>query len=154
MHKFSFQSLLTRICVGGLALLGFGCEEEGGGEGGECMYGTPVSSFEIKGKVVTEDGNDVVGASVRVTDPQTPSGVYSYNVTKTGEDGTYISAYERFPSQNKAKVVCIPADPALEADSVTIDMKYNDNKHKNDPWYFGHADATVDFTLKKKKADQ
>ena len=148
MRNFSFQSLLTRICVGGLALLGFGCDDY------KCMYGTPTGSFEIKGKVVTEDGNDVVGASVRVADPQFSSGVYSYTETKTGEDGAYISAYERFPANNKAKVVCIPADPALEADSVTIDMKYNDNKHKNDPWYFGHADATVDFTLKKKKADQ
>lgn len=147
MHKFSFQSLLTRICVGGLALLGFGCDDY------KCMYGTPTGSFEIKGKVVTEDGNDVVGASVRVTGPQTPSGVYSYDETKTGDDGTYISKGDCFPDV-KAKVVCIPADPALEADSVTIDMKYVDKEHKNDSWYEGHADTTVDFTLKKKKADQ
>ena len=59
MRNFSFQSILTRLCAGGLALLGFGCDGDYPGGGGD-MYGTPVGTFEIKGKVVTEEGKDLL----------------------------------------------------------------------------------------------
>lgn len=150
MRNFSFQSILTRLCAGGMALLGFGCDGDYPGGGGD-MYGTPVGTFEIKGKVVTEDGKEVAGAAVRVTQPDFPSGVFSYAEVKTGDNGTYISTGNEFLG-NKTKVVCVPDDPALEADSVIIDVKYTGKNNKNNPWDIGQANATVDFTLKKKES--
>lgn len=117
------------------------------------MYGTPVGTFEIKGKVVTEDGKEVAGAAVRVTQPDFPCGVFSYAEVKTGDNGTYISTGNELLG-NKTKVVCIPDNPALEADSVIIDVKYTGKNNKNNPWDIGQANATVDFILKKKESGQ
>ena len=82
-----------------------------------------------------------------------PSGVFSYAEVKTGDNGTYISTGNELLG-NKTKVVCVPDDPALEADSVIIDVKYTGKKNKNNPWDIGQANATVDFTLKKKESGQ
>lgn len=45
-----------------LALLGFSCSDNG-----ECMYGTPSGSFEVKGIVAHAGGNPVEGAEVKAT---------------------------------------------------------------------------------------
>lgn len=148
MRNFSFQSILTRLCAGGMALLGFGCDGDYPGGGGD-MYGTPVGTFEIKGKVVTEDGKEVAGAALRVTQEEIPSGVYSITQTKSGNNGDYLMRSE-YTAVNNAKVVCLPDDPALEPDSTIVKLKYSGKRDKDNPWYRGHADATVDFKLKKK----
>lgn len=134
--------------MGMLTLLGFGCDNNG-----EVMYGTPIGSFEIKGSVTDENGNEIEGAAIKVTVPDMPSGVYSFAKGETDGMGQYSVDGETIP-YDKMKVVCIPANENLEADSTVVDMKYVRDKHNSDDWNEGHADATVDFKLKKRENNE
>ena len=105
--------------MAGLALLGFGCSD-----GGDypLMYGSPIADFEVKGSVTDAEGNAVKDAEVRVTAPDAPSGVYSIGKDTTNVSGSYNVSEDRrigSPSE-KVKVVCVPADDSLEADSTVV----------------------------------
>lgn len=142
--KVNISSLLTRICAAGVALLGFNsCANE------ECMYGTPYGTFEIKGSVTTENGEAVDNASIRFADPNAPSGLYPYDTSSTNNRGDYeIKGHGFYPD---LKVVCVPENEALEADSVVVNMDYISKSKKKDPWDSGHAEKIVDFKLKNKE---
>ncbi|MDE5850432.1 MAG: radical SAM-associated putative lipoprotein [Muribaculaceae bacterium] len=139
------SSLLTSICSLLLSLLGFSCSSP---EDVPDMYGQPVGDFEIKGAVTDEAGSVISNAEIRVTYPEAPSGIYRFGETKTNSEGSYeIKGYEYAP---KMKVVCIPENSDLQPDSVIVNMEYKD-RDKHDSWNLGHAEATVDFSLKSKK---
>ena len=142
--KRYISSFLTSICSGLLSLLGFSCSSP---EDTHDMYGMPTGDFEIKGAVTDEYGAKVPDAQIRVTDPLAPSGVYSLKETTTNADGQYITDGASCGA-SELKVVCIPSNPEIEADSVIVKLHYN--KDKADSWYVGHADETVDFKLKFK----
>lgn len=148
--KIRVSTLLSATCSVALSILGFGCSSD---DDPECMYGTPTGSFEIKGTVTTEDGKDVEGAEIRVTDPDTPSGLHSYKISQTDEEGKYIVEGKSFP--HELKVVCIPMGNTLEADSIIVDAKFSTDKdHPLDSWYWGHLKETVNFKLKDKKTEE
>ena len=57
--QLNIPAMAARLCAAGLAMLGLSaCESQ------KAMYGSPVSSFEIKGMVETESGESVSDASV------------------------------------------------------------------------------------------
>lgn len=146
------STLFTRLCAAGLAVLGFGCSsDEPGSDEVICMYGVITGRFEIKGKVTTENGKEVPNAEVRVTVPEQYSGIFPIVISKTEESGNYT--LDGLGSFKQLKVVCIPEDSNLEADSTIVDMKYI-NGDKGNGWYQGEADATIDFKLKNKNKDQ
>ncbi len=137
---------LTSVCSAILSFLGFSsCTNN------EVMYGMPTGTFEIKGVVTSEEGNAVENAEIRVTPPDAPSGVYSLQTTTTNLDGQYITKGQSYAEQ-RLKVVCIPSNPKLEADSVIVKMNYN--KDKADTWYVGYAEEVVDFKLKEKSTPE
>ncbi len=136
--------------MAGLALLGFGCSD-----GGDypLMYGSPIADFEVKGSVTDAEGNAVKDAEVRVTAPDAPSGVYSIGKDTTNVSGSYNVSEDRrigSPSE-KVKVVCVPADDSLEADSTVVTLKKVSDGDGD--WYCGKGEATVNFSLKKKTAE-
>ena len=145
--NYRFSALLTAICSSLLSLLGFSCSSP---EDTPDMYGMPTGNFEIKGAVTDEAGDKVTGAQIRVTDPQIPSGVYSLQTTTTNADGLYLTEGESYAAL-ELKVVCIPSNPELEADSVIVKLNYN--KDNADSWYVGYAKETVDFKLKSKEKE-
>ncbi|MBD5324396.1 MAG: hypothetical protein HDS02_06110 [Bacteroides sp.] len=151
--NLSISSIITRSYALFLALLGFSCSD---GEG-ECMYGTPTGSFEVKGAVTTEDGTPLPEAVIRVTTPEAPSGIWSYANTATDKEGSYIIQTDKVLTQ-KLKIVCISLDKDFDSDSIIMPVKFQfDNDHpkdKKDPWYIGHADLTVDFKLKAKPVEE
>lgn len=139
MKLFNHRLSISTICYTFLSLFGFSCSSE------QCMYGTPIGDFEIKGAVTDEAGKEVHKAEIRVTYPDTPSGIYCFKETSTDSKGNYeINGYEYL---TEMKVVCIPENTDLQPDSVIVKMNYKD-ADKHDPWDRGHAEATVNFTLK------
>lgn len=145
--KFRLSSLITGLCGSCIAFLGFGCDRENGSEPA-LMYGTPTGSFEVKGKVVSEDGKSVPDATIRITLPDLDSGILSIATTTTDSKGNYDTGND-FAILSEVKVVCIPDGNEFEADSIVAPLKYKD-KDSSDSWYIGHAEAPVDFKLKKK----
>ena len=144
------MKLISKLSAIGLALLGFSCSSDEP-SGPELMYGTPTGSFKIKGKVTSEDGKAVPGATIRVTPSDVPSGLWSYGEVVTGTGGEY-EIKSSSAGYKDMKVVCLPSGVELEADSIVTEMEYK-GKDKNNIWYIGHADATVDFKLKNKSEE-
>lgn len=143
--KNHFSTMLMGVCSALLSLLGFSCssKEE------PLMYGMPTGDFEIKGAVTTEDGTPVKDAEIRVTLVDAPSGMFSFETTSTNADGDY-TAIGRSYADPELKVVCVPSNPQLEADSVIVEMHYN--KDNADSWCVGDAKEIVNFKLKSKTA--
>jgi len=144
------MKLISKLSAIGLALLGFSCSSD---EPEEliCMYGTPTGSFNIKGKVTSEDGKAVPGATIRVTPSDVPSGLWSYGEVVTGTGGEY-EIKSSSAAYKDIKVVCLPSGVELDADSIVTKMEYKGGD-KDNIWNIGHADATVDFKLKKKSEE-
>lgn len=142
-------SLLTAICSTFLSLLGFGCSLNP--EDVPDMYGMPLGDFEIKGAVTTEEGKYVEDAEIRVTHRDMPSGVFSFTTVATDIEGQYIAKGESY-ADREVKVVCLPSNPELEADSVIVTLNYN--KENAGSWYAGDAKEIVNFKLKSKNSKQ
>lgn len=141
-HRLSTRRL-TAICSSLLGLLGFGCSCSE-----EVMYGMPTGDFEIKGSVTTEEGKAVDNAEIRITYPEAPSGIYRLGETSTDLKGNYeINGHDYL---TEMKVVCLPENTDLQADSVIVKLNYKD-PDKHNSWDRGHAEATVNFTLKSNK---
>lgn len=144
------SSLLSKLCAACLAVLGYSCSSSEAPD----MYGTPVGDFEIKGAVTTEDDEAVENAEIRVTPAGTPSGLYTLSSTQTDKKGNY-QVEERFWG-SELKVVCIPHNLNIEADSVIVrlDYKHDGIHEEKDAWYEGFAQETVNFKLKNKEQSE
>lgn len=151
--KINFSAMVSRVCAVGLAILGFGCSSDDPGDDGDliCMYGTPTGSWEIHGSVKTQKGEEVKDATIRVSLPGYDSDPNSISTTDTDSEGAYT--VEGHVLSNKLKVVCVPDNPALDADSTEIELKYKKDKNDKNSWYRGHAEAKVDFKLNPKAND-
>lgn len=140
------STIISRVCAACLVFLGYSC---GDSNGGECMYGTPRGDWEIKGRITDQAGQAVSNATIKVTIPEESSSYYSACTTTSDAQGDYVATYGNVDCYPRYKVVCLPDNPALRADSTVVDMHYvKDKKHKDDFWYMGHAEATVNFILK------
>lgn len=141
-------SLLAKLSVILLAWLGYSCAEEEGD-----MYGTPLGTFDIKGKVVDENNNAVNEAIIKVADVYGNSNQDYLLACVTNYYGYYHINQNIFPI-TRLKIVCKPTDSSLLPDSTIIEVKYILDKEDKYGWYEGFAEATVDFTLKKKPTEE
>ncbi len=147
----NFSSFLSRICAAFITLLGFGCssDEPGDESGLICMYGCPTGTFEIKGKVSAGNENKPVEAVIKVTEPNCDSGAFYFTSVQTGVSGKYEATLSGSVF-DEVKVVCLPVDTRLEADSTFVTLNYIKRKDDHNEWSLGTAEATVNFNLKER----
>ena len=142
-------SLLAKLSVILLAWLGYSCAEEEMLD----MYGSPTGTFEIKGKVVDENNTAIGDAIIKITQEDTNSDIAYLVADTTDTSGLYEVEHTDYPLK-KLKVVCIPSDKTFLPDSTIVNMEYKKNDGESSSWYDGRAEATVDFTLKKKPTEE
>ena len=147
----SLQSFTSRLCIALLAVLGFSCSDDEE-ENILCMYGTPTGAFEVKGEVTDADGKPVANAEVRVTEPEASSIPYSYAKGVTDAAGSFSLECSgvTIGKGSKLKVVCIPADASIEADSMLVGVK---RIEEGEGWYTGKWAATASFRLHSKPTE-
>lgn len=138
--NLTLSSFITRLCAVMVSLLGFGCSSSSDEPDILVMYGTPMATFEIKGKVTDTDGAPVSRAVMRVSHPDVDSDRMPYVSASPDVDGRYLLEGD-IPYMERIKVVCVPGDEGLGADSVIITPQY----------VRGHAVLEADFKLEKKK---
>lgn len=147
----SLQSFASRMCIALLAVLGFSCSDEEE-ENILCMYGTPTGTFEVKGQVTDAEGKPVADAEVRVTMPEASSIPYSYAKGVTDAAGSFSLECSgvTIGKGSKLKVVCIPADASIEADSMLVGVMQIE---EGEGWYTGKWASTANFRLHGKTAE-
>lgn len=151
-------SLLTAV----LGILGFsGCGENDGIDDRPDMYGTPYGDFQISGIVSDEEGAPVDSARVISrahkfdgNDHDTENGYMVhdewYNDTVyTDAKGHYL--LEKSGLIPYGAVMVVVQDPKGGYESTYREVKLDYKGESYDGWYVGKAEATVDFTLKKKE---
>lgn len=145
--KFKLSTILSKLCVAVLALLGYSCGDNNNEEEPDipCMYGSPTGHWEIKGAVTNEADAPVSEATILVTLPELDSSEYYMGKWKPDEAGMYVAEWGGI--YKSLKVVCVPADASLKSDSTVVEMKYPGGAG----WDHGTATATVDFKLKPKE---
>ena len=128
---------------------------------GPTMYGTPHAEFEIKGKVVSEDGKAVESIQVVLPEKQISGNGVIYDQEFIPIDTLYSNSIgefqmERsiFPARNlQIDFHDIDGEKNLgEFEDVTLvykDIEYEGGKG----WYSGKAEITVPEVILKKKHD-
>ena len=133
-----------------LALLGFaGCESiTTGGE----EYGSPYVEFSVKGEV-TDGENAIDNVEVKFFHPYYSTMWKSVVTDKDGkyqvqERNSYIGPRDTL----KLKVIVDDLSNKYQSDTANVMFLKSDfsGKKKNNEWFCGSAEKTVNFTLKKK----
>lgn len=158
------ETLFTRIIgsmlIAVLALLGFSsCSETDGDDNMVYMYGTPQGEFQISGLVTDEEGEPL--DSARVISRWFP---YSGNDLETENgyavryaDTAYTDSKGHYNLENKhttnREVMMVVQDPkgGYESTFKTVKLEY---KGGDGGWNIGKAEATANFTLKKRLNDR
>lgn len=163
------KDLILKLCRWLLALMGLGGAFSCGGGGlfiGRDEYGTPYSTFRIKGKVVdSESGAPVRGVTV------SPCHAYS-NVDENGgkveryepygvgievdDDGVFVLSGESFVPDDTVPVLLHDDDPESDGyyrDSVyVVELKPVENAKDEGIWHVGTYAA--DVTLEAEQFNQ
>lgn len=127
---------------------------------GVAMYGCPNADYDIKGKVVDENGKGIENIKIEIGHVQTstPGVIYDYEYIpfytdlKTDADGNYHYIGNDFPNnQLRIKAEDIDGEEhggQFAPDSVELKVEFKDGKSK--AWYSGKAEAAApDIKLKK-----
>lgn len=127
-HKFTylFSTALSAV----VALMGFGsCRHhtkepqikiEEQLQPIRLMYGPPVTSYRVAGRVTMPDGEPDRNAEVKVyTD--TGEGYVNTESLRTDYDGRFIGNPTRLSFGSAAYLICEPGDTSLRPDTLTFD---------------------------------
>lgn len=163
MKKFS-QTLIKGMnwmLLGILTLLGFpNCKNTSADE-----YGTPYAEYVIKGKVVGEKENPLIGIPVIVRAEFTKkNGVILDNyhlytdTVYTDQQGEYIQQRTDFPSELDMTVIANGVEEKNDATYATDSIKFNitgKDFSGGDGWYRGKVEKTAPTVkLGEKKTDE
>lgn len=137
---------------GVLALLGFASCAGGNSEERREEYGTPIASYEIKGKVVDAQEAPVSNARVIIKKmfrgELLPEDHFSRDTVETNTSGEYISEGQTIVGELEFRVVCEDQRDIYKADSVDVKM---DRPTGGEGWYQGSTSKEVNFKLTKEK---
>ena len=157
--KARFTHWYNALAATLLSLLGFSsCGENGLNGGSECLYGTPTSTFQVKGNVTDEDGTPIKGIKAKVEVGK--GGLAKGNiVAETDSKGNYVldNALIGTPTSAEMKVIFEDADG--EANGGTFandtvqgkDLTIKQTSERDGTWNLGSYEITANAKLKKKQ---
>lgn len=150
-----YLAVSNKILAGLLTLLGLSTISCGG----ECEYGSPYTSYEIKGKVVNEKGTAIPDMQVIIPAPDADNeeDQFMYRDTlltnSTGEFNKQLevgSFGEDVTFKIATKDIDGEANGGLFEDTVTeVAFKKEDLKGGDGNWYAGNARKDVTITMKQ-----
>ena len=160
--KARFTHWYNALAATLLSLLGFSsCGENGLGGGGECLYGTPTSTFQVKGNVTDEEGNPIQGIKTKV---EVKYGRWAKDsIAYTDSNGNYLLGNYSMtgsPTSQKEDIVkVIFEDVDGEANGGTFandtvqgkDLTIKQTSERDGSWYLGSYEITANAKLKKKQ---
>lgn len=150
-----FLTFTNKILAGLLSLLGFSlaaCDKIGADE-----YGCPYADYEIKGKVVDENGKAINGIQVIIPDPFGNEEYTHRDTLITNSAGEFVArpVVTTFGTNITFKITTKDIDGtdnggAFEETITEVAFKKEDLTGGNGEWNYGNAQKNV--TIKMKQA--
>lgn len=157
--KARFTHWYNALAATLLSLLGFSsCGENGLNGGNECLYGTPTSTFQVKGNVTDEEGTPIKGIKAKVEVGKGGLGKGDI-VAETDSKGNYVldNALIGTPTSSEMKVIFEDVDGdanggTFASDTVQgKDLTIKQTSEKDGTWNLGSYEITANAKLKKKQ---
>ena len=146
--KKKYLKVSNCLLAGMLALLGYSCDEAGGGAD---EYGTPSATYQIKGKVVDHATKEPLrDMKVVITPGNKADEYFSKDTLLTSGEGTFEKEFERIFPCEEFKVVAQDSTGNYAKDSTQVTITQKDfilTDHDN--WFSGVAVKEVTVTMKK-----
>lgn len=149
--KKTFIKNTNWALAGLLTMLGFNvsCDDE------RVEYGTPKATYQIKGKVKSEQGEAIKGIQVLIENIEE---VYYIrrDSTLTKEDGSFDLNMGDFPDKtNTYRVISSDIDGSenggsFESDTTMVTFNSSELRGGKGAWNWGSATKEIRITLKKK----
>lgn len=149
-----FYAKLNVLLGSVLTMLGFnGCGENPFSS--VCLYGTPYTNFNVKGTVLSEEGDKLEGMTVTTKEVlKAQDTVMWFNVlqqSNTDQQGRYQHQGRWYPyvvdDSRALRVVVEDPKGAYAADSVDVELTHT--KEGKGDWCDGTDVGTADFRLKR-----
>ncbi len=159
--KATFNNWYRALTAMLLTMLGFsscGGNGQNGDDGIECLYGTPTSTFQVKGNVTDEEGTPIQGIKAKVE--VGIGGLGKGNiVAETDSKGNYVldNAMIGTPTSSKMKVIFEDADGDANGGTFANDtvqgedLTIKQTSERKDTWNLGSYEITANAKLKKKQ---
>ncbi len=157
--KARFTHWYNALAATLLSLLGFSsCGENGLNGGNECLYGTPTSTFQVKGNVTDEEGTPIKGIKAKVE-----VGIGGFGkgdiVAETDSKGNYVldNALIGTPTSSEMKVIFEDVDGDANGGTFANDtvqgkdLTIKQTSEKDGTWNLGSYEITANAKLKKKQ---
>ncbi|WP_455638147.1 radical SAM-associated putative lipoprotein [Parabacteroides sp.] len=156
----SYLAVSNKILAGLLTLLGFSITSCGSDD----EYGSPYATYEIKGKVVSEEGSPIPYIQVVLPAPDAAEdySMYIYRDTlltdNSGEFYTKLGDHS-FGIVTTIKIATKDIDGEangglFEEKMTEVAFKKEDMKGADGNWYYGHAQKEVTITMKQVSKNQ
>ncbi len=160
--KATFNNWYRALTAMLLTMLGFsscGGNGQNGADDIECLYGTPTSTFQVKGNVTDEEGNPIQGIKTKV---EVKYGASKNDSVYTDSKGNYLlekCAMTGIPTTEKDIVKVIFEDVDGEANGGTFandtvqgnDLTIKQTSERKGTWNLGSYEITANAKLKKKQ---
>lgn len=155
-----YLSVSNKILAGVLTLLGFSITSCGADD----EYGSPYATYEIKGKVVSEEGNAIPNIQIIIPAPDAidDGNMYIHRDTiltdSSGDFQTQLSD-SYFSVDYTIKIATKDIDGEANGglfEEKTTEVAFNrdDLKGASGYWYLGHATKKVTITMKQVSKNQ
>ncbi len=157
--KARFTHWYNALAATLLSLLGFSsCVENGLNGGNECLYGTPTSTFQVKGNVTDEEGTPIKGIKAKVEVGIGGLGKGDI-VAETDSKGNYVldNALIGTPTSSEMKVIFEDVDGDANGGTFANDtvqgkdLTIKQTSEKDGTWNLGSYEITANAKLKKKQ---
>lgn len=143
-----FLISMNKLLAGLLTLLGFSlaaCDK-----GGTCEYGTPYADYEIKGKVVDNQGYPIANIQIEISDSIPESGWMQKDTLYTDSDGKFQWKRGDFPGST-FQLISRDIDEEDNGGQFVTKTSFvsfrNANFKGGGTWYEGAASLETEITL-------
>lgn len=118
------------------------------------MYGSPSTTYEVKGKVLDNKGNPINGIKIALQDDATDPNPYEIAESQSLENGDYKIRNTTFP-RSKLYLSVEDIDGAanggeFEEQTIELDFSKVEAKGDKDAWYEGTKSLEQDIVLEEK----
>lgn len=149
--KSPISRLLTRLLSLAMVALGFSaCNSFN--EEPECMYGTPLARYNVKGKVVANENKKEGLEGIRVLIRPDHRNYQYADTLYTDQQGEFIFTESHFPTNQIGVIYEDITSNVYKKDSINVELK---KTGKGDgAWDMGEYSADVVIEMEKKTEEE